>query len=423
MKVTLAYGHTGLEVNLPQQAEIVRPRFTAGFEDETAAIRAALRNPISSQPLVEVVKGIRKVLISHSDITRPTPNDRLLPVLLTELESAGVKCEDITLLNALGTHRPQTDTELRTLLGNEIVEKYHCVQHDAFNDSDLVSLGTTSFGHPVRLNRLLIESDLRILTGFIEPHFFAGFSGGPKGVLPALAGFESVQTNHSFAMVGHPKATWGVTAGNPIWEEMCEMALRASPTFLLNVSLNTKRQITGVFAGDLLAAHAAGCEFVRQHAMVPVNEPYDIVLTTNSGFPLDINLYQCIKGISAANKVVRPGGAILLAGACQDGLPEHGGYARLLAQAGSPTAVLKMLSQPGFCAHDQWTVQVQAMIQQNTHVFVYSNGLTDAQIRSALFEPCHDIEDTIDQLIQKYGPRLCVLPDGPQTVPYYDLLR
>ena len=174
----------------------------------------------------------------HTDITRATPNDRILPVLLDELESAGIAREDITFLNGLGTHRRQTEAELRAMLGDRIVEGYRCLQHDCNDEANLVSLGETSLGHPVRINRFYLEADVRILTGFIEPHFFAGFSGGPKAVLPSLAGAESVFTNHGIEMIAHPKATWGVIEGNPIWEEMREVALRTNPTFLLNVSLN-----------------------------------------------------------------------------------------------------------------------------------------------------------------------------------------
>ena len=198
------------------------------------------------------------------------------------------------------------------------------------------------------------------------------------------------------------------------------MALRTEPAFLLNVALNTRRQITGVFAGDMLAAHAAGCEFVRQSAMVPVDAPYDIVLTTNSGYPLDQNLYQSVKGMSAAAQVVREGGAIVMAAACEDGLPSHGKYAELLAQAGSPQAVLDLISQPGFSEHDQWQVQIQAQIQLRAEVHVYSDGLSDRQIERALFIPCRDIARTVADLQGRYGPgaRLCVMPDGPLTIPY-----
>ncbi len=420
MNVHLAYGRNGLAVNLPEQTDVVTSRFTPGLPDEAAALRAALRNPIASPPLAAKVKPGDKVVICHSDITRATPNERIMPVLVAELEAAGIRREDITLLNALGTHRPQTPAELRAMLGDQIVDNYRCLQHNAFDDANLISLGTTSFGNPVRVNRLLVESDVKILTGFIEPHFFAGFSGGPKGVLPALAGQESVLTNHGREMIANPQATWGVTAGNSIWEEMREVALMAKPTLLLNVTLNVQKQITGVFAGDLLAAHAEGCAFVRQSAMVPVAEPYDIVITTNSGYPLDQNLYQCVKGMSAAKEIVRKGGAIIMAGACQDGLPDHGRYAALLAEGGSPQGVLDLIARPGFSEQDQWQVQIQAMIQLHADVYVYSDGLSDAQIERALFKPCRNIEETVRCLAAQYGPnvRICAMPEGPQTIAY-----
>ena len=418
MNINLSYGQTGLNLDLPISADVLRPRHVPGLPDEAAAIRAALASPIGSLPLKAQVKRGSRVVVAHSDITRATPNQRLLPVLLAELEAAGVRREDITLLNALGTHRKQTPAELRRMLGDAIVEKYRCLQHDAFDDDSLVSLGETSFGHPVRLSRILLEADLKILTGFIEPHFFAGFSGGPKGVLPALAGAESVLTNHGYRMISDPKATWGMCEGNPIWEEMREMALKVSPVFLLNVSLNVDKQITGVFAGDLLAAHRTGRNFVRQNAMVPVSAPYDVVVTTNSGYPLDQNLYQTVKGMSAASQVLRQGGAIIMAAGCADGLPDHGLYASLLAEAGSPDAILEMLARPGFTAQDQWQVQIQAAIQKKADVYVYSDGLSDDQIQKALFSPCRDIPALVNDLVKKHGPRVCIIPDGPLTIAY-----
>lgn len=420
MQVTLAYGQTGLPVNLPDTTDILEARFVPGLADEAAAILEALRRPIESPSLASLVKPGDTVAIVHTDITRATPNDRILPVLLAELESAGVRRADITLLNALGTHRRQTEAELRKMLGDRIVANYRCLQHDAFDDTTLVSLGQTSLGHPVRINRTYLEADVRILTGFIEPHFFAGFSGGPKGVLPSMAGAESVLTNHGYEMIAHPKAAWGVTVGNPIWEEMREVARLTKPTFLLNVTLNARREITAVFAGDMLAAHAAGCDFVREQAMVKVEAPYDIVVTTNSGYPLDQNLYQSVKGMSAANQIVREGGAIIAAAACADGIPNHGRYAALLAAAGSPQRVLDMLARPGFSEQDQWQVQIQALIQLRADVYVYSDGLTDAQITQALFKPCRNLEQTIADLQAHYGPgaRICAIPEGPQTVAY-----
>lgn len=420
MRVRLAYGRNGLDVELPDDAEVIQPRYVPGLPDEAQAIAQALHRPIGSPPLRDLVSPGDRVVVVHTDITRATPNDRILPVVLDELAGCGIDHSDITLLNGLGTHRRQTEAELRAMLGDAIVERYRCLQHDPSDDDNLVSLGETSLGHPVRVNRHYMEADVRILTGFIEPHFFAGFSGGPKAVLPSLAGVESVFTNHGLEMIAHERAAWGVTEDNPIWEEMREVALITQPTFLLNVTLNAAREITGVFAGDMLAAHAAGTAFVKQNAMAPVDTPYDVVITTNSGYPLDQNLYQSVKGMSAACQIVRPGGAVIIATACEDGLPDHGLYARLLREAGSPQGVLDMISAPGYLAQDQWQVQIQAQIQLQAEVFVYSDGLTDEQITGALFTPCRSIEDAIAALRTRYGEgmRLCVIPEGPQTIPY-----
>lgn len=420
MRIKLAYDRHGLIVELPDSVDVVEPRFIPALSDEAAALQHALHNPIHSAPLAELLKSGSNVVIVHTDITRATPNNRILPVLLDELMEAGIKRTDITLLNGLGTHRQQTETELREMLGDSIVDNFRCLQHNCFDDESLISLGETSMGHPVRINRHYLEADVRILTGFIEPHFFAGFSGGPKAILPSLAGAESVFTNHGIKMIAHPKATWGITEGNPMWEEMCEVALLTNPTFLFNVTLNTNQEITGVFAGDITDAHAEGCDFVKESAMVEVDEPYDIVITTNSGYPLDQNLYQSVKGMSAASKIVREGGSIIIATGCEDGLPEHGRYADLLVQAGSPQGVLEMISKPGFSVQDQWQVQIQAQIQLKAEVYVYSDGISKSQIEQSLFSPCDSIEQTVAEIQEKYPskPRICVIPEGPMTIPY-----
>jgi nickel-dependent lactate racemase len=420
MQVKLAYGRTGLSVDLPDNTEIVAAPSLPGVGDPQAALLEAIRNPIGTAPLADLVKPGDRVVITHSDITRATPNHVIMPVLLAELEAAGVSRKDITLVNGLGTHRAQTEAEMRALLGDAVFENYHCLQHDAYDDANLVSLGVTSNGNPLRVNRHYLDSDVRILTGFIEPHFFAGFSGGPKAVMPALCGAESVLTNHGREMIAHSLATWGICDNNPIWEEMREVALKTDPTFLLNVTLNDNKQITAVFAGDLLQAHAAGREFVQEQAMVGVDEPYDIVITTNSGFPLDQNLYQTVKGMSAAARIVRDGGHIIMAAACEDGIPDHGRYAELLVEGGSPQGVLDMLAQPGFGEQDQWQVQIQALIQLRAEVHVYSDGLSAEQISRALFTPCRSIETTVNRLVKEIGPgvRICAMPEGPLTIAY-----
>ena len=419
MRVKLAYGREGLWVDLPDRnVTVVDPRFVEGLPDEEAAVIQALRRPLGTPPLREMVKPEDTVAIVFSDITRPTPNDRLLPPLLAEL--CHVPREQIVLINATGMHRPNTEEELRGMLGDGVVDDYRIVQHDAWDESGMVNLGQTRFGHEILVNRTYAEATVKILTGFIEPHFFAGFSGGPKAVLPGVAGVRLVLENHSAAMLDHPGATWGVTAGNPVWEEMLEVALKTDPTFLLNVTLNRERAITGVYADSLQPAHQAGTAAVRQAAMVRVEAPFDVVITSNSGYPLDLNLYQAVKGMSAAAQVVREGGSIIIAAECWDGVPDHGEYKNILQMADSPQALLEVVRRPGFLMVDQWEAHVQARVQCRAAVYVKNSYLSDDEIRAALLRPCHQIEETLAGLLACYGPdaRICVLPEGPQTIPY-----
>lgn len=418
MRVHLAYGKAGLDVDLPDghPIQVLQPAFAPGLPDEGAALREALRHPLGTPPLRQLAHTGDRVVVVFSDLTRPMPNDRVLPVLLEELQA--LPREQVVLLNALGTHRPQTEEELAGLLGPEQARAYPVIQHDARDRSQMVRVGETGSG-PLWLHRSYVEADLRIVTGFIEPHFFAGFSGGPKAVLPGIAGIEAICRNHSAERIGHPRATWGVTSGNPVFEDICQAAALAEPTFCLNVALNRDRAITDVFAGDWRLAHQAGCQVVGQRATVAVDEAFDVVVTSNSGYPLDLNLYQAVKGMSAAARIVRPGGAIVLAAECWDGVPDHGNYKELLWTAGSPAALLKMIRQPGFFRQDQWEAQIQAQVQQRARVYLYSDGLDDEQTRRAWLEPCHDIGTTVETLLEVYGPRarIGVLPEGPQTIP------
>lgn len=424
MRVKLAYGKNGLPLDLADDwnVTVVEPKFVPAVPDPAKALRQALRAPIGAPSLASLVSPSARVGIIFNDITRPTPDHMMIPAILAEL--AHVPRENITLFNALGTHRPNTEAELRSMLGDRLVDTCRIVQNNAFDPATQVHLGVSSRGHDIWLNRELMSCDVKILTGFIEPHFFAGFSGAGKAIMPGMAGQQTVLGNHDAGMIGHPQATWGITWGNPIWEEVREVALRAEPTFLLNVALNKAKEITAVFAGDLDAAHAAGCAFVKEMAMAPVERPFEVVVTTNSGYPLDLNLYQAVKGMSAAAQVVQEGGAIIVAADCWDGIPDHGLYGQLLREADSPQALLDTIRSPGFLKQDQWQAQIQAQIQLKADVYVRTDNLTDEQIEAALLRPSHNIEETISSLLARYGAdaRICVLPEGPQTIPYVNTL-
>ena len=417
MKVNLAYGSGHLPIEVPDdRTTVIEPAHIDGLADEKAAVLDALQNPIGSQPLLERISPDAKICIAFTDITRATPNDRIIPWLLEHL---GGPNDNITLLNQLGTHRPNTREDLETLLTPEVVANYRVLNHEPENPKALVQVGTTADGTPALLNRHIVEADLRIITGFIEPHFFAGFSGGVKGIMPGCAGLETVMSNHGAKNIGDPQATFGVTEGNPLWEELRDIALKTGPSFLLNVTLNEQRDITNVFAGDIIEAHKTGCVFVKKSAMQPVEQPFDIVVTPNSGYPLDLNLYQGVKGMSAGARVLKEGGTLILAAECREGVPDGSPLDDLLRSAGAIEEILAMLSTPGFVRPEQWQAQIQALVQRRAEVLVCCE-LDDATLRACHLAPCADINAEVAKRLAKLGAdaRVAVLPQGPLTIPY-----
>jgi nickel-dependent lactate racemase len=419
MLVELAYGRSGLSVEVSPEADVIEPRYVPGLIDEADAIRSALRTPTAGLPLRDRVPRGASVGISVCDVTRPFPGRRVLPVLVDELQShhAG----PITIFIATGTHRTCTPGELEQMLGPDVPRTCRIVRHDAFDTARHRQVGTVlDTETPVLIESAFLDQEVRITTGFIEPHFFAGFSGGPKMVAPGLAALQTVLDLHSAARIGHPHATWGITLGNPVHDAVRHIAMQVGVAFNLDVTLNREHAITNVFSGELFTSHAAGCVYARATAMAAVRAPYDVVLTTNSGYPLDQNLYQSVKGMSAAAQIVRPGGSIIVASECSDGLPAHGGYGDLLRQAVGPDAFLKRLLDPDFSVHDQWQVQVQAQIQRKAKVFVKADGLSGDEVRGAWFEPVEDVGECVRRQLAAAGAgaSLAVLPQGPQTIPY-----
>ncbi len=418
MKVNLAYGQGHLTIELPDdRTTVIEPSHNPGLANEKEAVLQALTNPIGVKPLRETIKPTDKVCIAFTDITRATPNDRIIPWLLEYLSF--VPRENITLLNQLGTHRPNTQAELEKMLTPEVVKNFRVINHEPENHEALVQFGTTHDGTPALINRHLAQADVRIITGFIEPHFFAGFSGGIKGIMPGCAGLETVMSNHGYKNIGSPKATFGITEGNPLWEELRDIALRVGKSFVLNVTLNETRQITGVFAGDIIQAHKVGYEFVRRSAMQKVKEPFDVVVTTNSGYPLDMNLYQGVKGMSAGARILNDNGLMILACECREGVPANSPLDKLLQSAKSSEEILTMLSTPGFVRPEQWQAQIQALIQRRAKVEIYSS-LSEKIVHQCFLTPCRDISARVKAELEKRGPntRVAVLPQGPLTIPY-----
>ncbi len=331
MRVHLQYGRDGLDVDLPgHDVTVVAPRYVPGLADEYAAFRAAIESPIASPTLSELVGSRDRVAIVIPDITRPLPTDRLLPWLLQTI--AHVPDTQIVIINGTGSHRANTPSELATMVGPAILSRYRVVNHDSHDPSTLASAGVGADGHPVLLHREYVNADRRIVLGFIEPHFMAGFSGGAKAVFPGIAAIDAIMRYHDARMIGDPKTTWGLLKGNPTQDRIRHDGTLLPIDFCINVTLNRDRQITQFFCGDVLIAHDRGCAFSRETAMVPCDRPFDVVVTTNSGYPLDQNLYQAVKGMSAAAQVVAPSGYIATAARCNDGFPAHGNF-RTLADA------------------------------------------------------------------------------------------
>ena len=421
MQVRLAYGENGLPVELPaERTTVVEPVYTPGAADQREALRRALRHPVAGPPLRELARRGQKVAISMCDGTRAQPRHLMIPAVLEELDGI-IDLDDVVILVATGTHRGNTEAEIRAMLGGEVVDAVHVLNHDAREPSSLVHLGTHGDGVPVWLNRHWVEADLRITTGFVEPHFFAGFSGGPKLVAPGLAGLDTVLTLHDARRIGHPNATWAVCEGNPVHDDIrAVVGAVGRVDFALDVVLNREQEIVEAFGGALFPMHAAAREAAKRLAMRPVPGLFDVVVTTNAGFPLDQNLYQSVKGMSAGATVVREGGTIVCAAECRDGFPNHGSYREVLESAPSPQALLAAIEARPETLPDQWQVQVQAKVQSRARVVMHTSYLSDHALRAAHLEQTADIAGAVEEALAAAGPqgRVCVLPEGPQTIPY-----
>jgi len=418
MKVHLQYGREGLDVEVPgTDVTVVEPRFVPGLPDQPAAFREAVRRPIGARPLREIVKASDRVAVVVPDLTRPLPSDRLLPWLFEEL--AYVPSERFTIVNGTGSHRVNTPDELAAMVGRDVLARHRVVNHTSHDPSTMLPAGKSRDGETVYLNREYVEADRRIVLGFIEPHFMAGFSGGYKGIFPAVADIASIMRYHDARTIGDPRSTWGLLEGNPTQAIVRHNGSLLPLDFCVNVTLNCRREITRFFCGDPLAAHEAGCAFSKTTAMVGCPRPFPVVVTTNSGYPLDQNLYQTVKGMSAAAQIVEEDGYIAAASRCNDGFPEHGNFKKLLFDHPSPRAVLDTIEAPGFSLYDQWEAQLLALIRLKARVGLRSE-LADDDVRRAHLEPIADVGAAVARELSHLGrdAPVAVLPEGPQTIPY-----
>jgi len=385
------------------------------LSDVKAALDQALDAPIGSAPLVELARGKRTAAISVCDITRPAPNSVTLPPVLKRLHEGGIPVEGITILIATGLHRVATPDEVVTILGEEIARTCRVVSHDAKDFAAHRSLGSTSRGTPVYIDERFMAADLHITLGFVEQHLMLGFSGGRKLIAPGLAAQQTIKGIHAPRFMREPMATEGSIEENPLHAELLEIARMARHDFMLDVTLTKERGISGVFAGDPVKAHAAAVEFIRTTGLEHIPALADAVVTSGAGYPLDLTFYQILKGVTAAQHVVKPGGPILVVAECAEGIgsPE---FMEMLAKYPSHQGYLDMIRDAAVVV-DQWQLEKLALCGLKHPVLFYTPKLDKAQMGALGQTMFSDIDAAVAALLQGLaaGARVALIPEGPYT--------
>ena len=414
MKADLPCGRALVTLELPDSTAVLEMEPLAPLPDPPAAVRHALVNPIESPPLGQLARGRASACIVISDITRPVPNQVILPPVRETLEAAGIAREAITILIATGMHRPNLGDELAQMVGRDIMANYRIVNHfcrdpESYRRIDVID------GAPIEVNQHYLDAGLRILTGLIEPHFYAGFSGGRKAILPGISSFETMKFMHSYRMIDHPRVANCLLDGNPFHQDGLRICELAGVDFIVNVVLNKHREMGGVFAGHYDAAHRAGCAVVARHSTAEVDEPFDLVITSGGGFPLDATFYQVAKALTCARNVLRKGGDILVICGCQEGL---GGkeFSAILRSVGSFAEFRERYRDPKDFVIDQWCAQsIYQALDHAGQIYIYSPGLAGEDIAKMGAIQVTDLQSTVDQLAAR-ARRVALSPEGPYVV-------
>ncbi len=415
MKIAFPCHRDSLNLELPVDENRCRIIQSASHHAQrltTDEIAGVLREPIGTRPLVELANGKKSACVVISDITRPVPNKLLLPPLLTTLENAGITRQEITILIATGMHRPNLGDELIELVGEEIVQNYRIINHDCEDKETLRHIMTID-GAPIEVNGHYLDAELKILTGLIEPHPFAGFSGGGKSILPGISSFATMKFMHSFALVDHPKVATTSIEDNPFRQHINSICDQAGVDFIVNVIVDHAKQPVAVFAGDVIEAFNAGCRKAEANSVVHVGEPADLVITSGGGYPLDALFYQATKGLIAAGEIVKPGGTILMIAGCSQGLGSKS-YCEIIASAkASPAEFRRIYSDPDNFVIDQWGAQVYFQtLEKAGRILLYAPGLTQEQVDPFGITLVTDLDTTLAELCAA-SDRIYAMPGGP----------
>ncbi len=429
VQARLLCGVSEIEVPLPEGATVYRSSFPPPGAPPESLVVEALRSPAGAKPLAEALSSRRDgdVVIVVSDVTRPIPYASFLPQMLAEIESAGVARDEILLLVATGMHRPSTEAERVEMFGEEIVAAYRTGDHRAEDPSGLEDLpGRSAAGSTVALDRRFVRAGFRIITGLVEPHFMAGFSGGRKAVCPGLAALDTVRSFHGAEFLGDERARNGNLEGNPLHAEALSVARLAGVDFSLNVVLDSARRVVRAFAGELEEAHMAAVEFARGCACPPVTEPADVVLTSCGGYPLDATFYQCVKGLVSALPAVREGGVIVIVAGTSEGVggPEYSGL--MERYSGDWRSFLEDIRTPGVFTKDQWQFQMHCRTLQKVGaggIRFVSDGLSAEALSRLSVTGVHvdtaDVASAVESILAETlgDGSLAVIPEGPYCTP------
>jgi nickel-dependent lactate racemase len=414
MQADLRCGRELVGLDLPDSTVVLEMKPLAPLADSAAAVRDALLHPIESPPLAEIARGRKSACIVVSDITRPVPNALILAPMLETLEASGVAREAITILIATGMHRPNLGDELAHVVGRDIMERYRVENHfcqdpESYRKIDVID------GAPIEVNRHYLDAELRILTGLIEPHFYAGFSGGRKAILPGISSFATMKFMHSYRMIDHPRVANCLLEGNPFHQYGLRICEAAGVDFIVNVVLNARREVGGVFAGHYDRAHRAGCEVVERHSTAVVGEPFDLVITSGGGFPLDATFYQISKALTCAKNVLRKGGTIVVACGCQEGLGSKE-FSGILRSVGSLAEFRARHEDPKDFVIDQWCAQsIYQALDHAGEVHIYSPGLAAQDVERMGAIPVGDLKQSVNALAGRHA-RVAFSPEGPYVV-------
>jgi lactate racemase len=420
MQFTLDYGKTGLTVDVPD-ANVVGPLQIQNVPpvDNTAEVlRKKLNAPTGAKPLAELARGRKDACIVICDITRPVPNQLILTELLPILESAGIPREKILILIATGLHRPNEGDELVELVGEHIANNYRCENHHGKVLDEHSFLGDSPRGVPAWIDSRYLNADLKITTGLIEPHLMAGYSGGRKLICPGIAALETVKVWHGPQFLEHPKADCGFLEGNPVHEENTAIAKMAGCDFIVNVTLDAKRRVTSIHAGDMEAAFHEGVAFIENVVKAAVPAPCDVVVTSSAGYPLDTTFYQAVKGLTGVLPIVKEGGTIVIAASLSEGIgsPE---FQRLFQDNTSLDEFMHRILGKDYFVMDQWQLEELAKVRRKAKVKFVTDGLPPETVNSLFVESAASVESAVAEALAEHGSnaRVAVVPKGPYVLP------